>query len=118
MNRTNRRCTALVSTLTLAAVAASLLTACGRREANPTITLAISNNVAQNRLLELLIPSAHAAVTSGKLCIRRLRFKRVTPVPSPTPSPSATHSADDSDSDSWDDEGHDVNVDFSPGEVQ
>jgi hypothetical protein len=87
--------------LVLMAVAA-VATGCGKKEANPTISLALGNYTAQNsinRLMDWLMPSAYAVRGDGKLCFKRLRFKKdgETTAADPTQDPG--------------------NLDFSPGEV-
>jgi hypothetical protein len=89
----------LCSMVSVAAVASVLLSGCGKAEPNPTITLAFGSFTAKNSLMEFLIPSAYAALSNGKLCFKRLRFKT---------EGESTSSDPTSDSD---------NIDFSPGEV-
>ncbi len=86
----------MVSMVTIAAV---LFSGCGKAEATPKITLALGGYTAKNSFLEFLIPSAYAALSNGKLCFKRLRFKTEGETTSSNP-------ATDSD-----------NIDFSPGEV-
>ncbi|MCM2279145.1 MAG: hypothetical protein NDJ89_13800 [Oligoflexia bacterium] len=70
------------------------LSGCGK-ESTPKITLSFGGYTASNPLLELLLPSAHAALSNTKLCLKRLRFKQ---------EDSAVNSGSD-------------NVDFAPGLV-
>ena len=89
-----RYLSAMLSLITLAS-----LSACGR-EANPTITLKVASLSASNPILDFFIPSAHAAVSSAKICIKRLRFKQ----------------EDGGSTGSTQGDGSD-NIDFSPGEI-
>ncbi len=77
----------------------AVLFGCGTQEASPQVSLVFANYTARNMLMELLIPSAYAAVSSGKMCFKRVRFKTAGEATGADPSV-------DED-----------NIDFSPGEV-
>lgn len=64
-----------VAILTLILLIAS---SCGKdkgRNRNVTVQLGPYTTVQNNKFIELLLPSAHASVTSLKFCFKRLRFK-------------------------------------------
>ena len=79
-------------------ILATTLSGCAK-ESNPTIGINFGTYTAQNRFMQMLIPSAQAAMTSGKLCFKRLRFKK-------DGESTSTNVTTDSS-----------NIDFSPGEV-
>lgn len=78
----------------MAATAVGLtLSACGKDATSSKVSMQFGSYTAQNRLFELFIPSAYAAVSEAKFCLKRLRFK-----------------TDDTETN-----GDDDNVDFTPG---
>lgn len=86
------------STMGILVITANLVTGCAK-EANPTVGLNFSTYTAQNWFWKAVLPSAHAAMSNGKLCFKRLRFKKSGE------TTSATVAQDSS------------NIDFTPGEV-
>lgn len=99
MRKSNSNLMPLMSGIALSAISALSLTGCGQ-EANPTITLQVGSLSASNKILDFFIPSAYAAVSSAKICIKRLRFKQADG------GSTGSETSDGSD-----------NIDFAPGEV-
>ena len=62
----------IVASLTLIA-----LSACGRIEDRPRISVEIGSLTAQKSVMDFLVPSAYAATGDLRLCFKRLRFKRL-----------------------------------------
>lgn len=85
----------------LVLLGATLFWGCGKEgsSANPKISVQFGTYTASNRWLRFFIPEAHAALSNGKFCFKRLRFKTDGEQTSADPT-------QDSD-----------NVDFAPGEV-